>query len=398
MTYTISNLSDAIAREMHGQETDRIQSLYETAYDAALILMGELDLKETQRKVQISPQVFDDVNIYSCPTDYRSPIDIYPTSGRVLGSENQEDFRRTSQHEFSMRKNNEAPLLSEKWLNGTRFLLLQKYPSTGKKIQLENFDSLTGFTEGGDISNLVINSLEYYEGYGSLSFDLSGSTGAGTLEKTISSQDLTNYRLLGSCFIKVVIPSGYSSRFTSFTIKHGNDSSNYWSGTVTTQHDGTVFQDGMNLLRFDWNSATETGTVDETVMDYMKIEVNYTAGTEIPKVLFDDFNIQLGTMYDLEYCSNYLFRTSAGVWIEKPTSDDDIINLSQESYRIFVDIASMLALGEISSMEAEYKRITERLGYPVDPNNIFKGSIGNYKKQNPSQKPVQTSIIYDYDV
>lgn len=396
--YTIENLKQAIEREMHGRTVDRLQDVYETAYDAALILMSSCDLKESQRTTQISPQLFDDVYAYSAPADFKSIIDVYPTEGRRKGYENQEDFRRTGQKEFSMRGSIEAPMVSEKWLNGARFLLLRKYPSMGQRVQLESFDSETGVTEIGDVGTLATNRLTFWEGSASLSLELSGATGSGAIEKTLSSQDLTNYKLLSSWFIKVYIPSGFSSRFTSFTIQHGNSNGVDWSKTVTTQHDGTAFRDGMNLLRFDWSSASESGTVDETVMDYMRLTFTYSSGTAIPGVLVDDFNIQMGTMYDLDYYSNYLFMSNAGVWKEKPTEDTDRIMLSTDSYRIFADLASMLACGEVKSLEDDFKRLSKRVGYPVDPDRPFAGLLGEYKRMNPSQRPVHTTITRDYGV
>jgi len=398
MPYTISNLASAIEREMHGRTTDRLQDLFETAYQAGLILLSHCDLKENQRSVQISPQVFDGVDLYSSPEDYKAPIDIYPTGGRKFGSEEEENFRRTSQHEFSMRNSQEAPMISEKWRNGTRFLLLRKYPSTGKKVQLENFDSITGITASGDAGTIATNTLLFWEGAASLSLELSGATGTATIAKDLTSQDLTNFRLLSSWFVKVYIPSGFSSRFTSFTLKHGNDSGVNWEKTVTTPHDGTAFHDGMNILRFDWSSATQNGTVDEAAMDYMDLTFTYSVGSAIPGVLVDDFNIQLGTMYDLDYYSNFLFTSEAGVYLEKPTALTDRIMLSSESYNIFAEIAAMLACREVRSLQDDYDRLSKSVGYPVDQNDPFKGSLGNYKRMNPSERPVLTTAYHDFGV
>ncbi len=399
--YTIENLKQAIEREMHGRTVDRLQDVYETAYDAALILMSSCDLKESQRTTQISPQLFDDVYAYSAPADFKSIIDVYPTEGRRQGYENQEDFRRTGQKEFSMRGSIEAPMVSEKWLNGARFLLLRKYPSMGQRVQLESFESDASLSEyqDGDFTSVSINRLNFLEGAGSMSMTLgSGQSGGAISSILLSPQDLTNYRLLGSWFLKVFIPSGFSSRFTSFTIQHGSDSDNYWYKEVTSQHDGTVFKDGWNILRFDWSTSTQNGVVDETAMKYFGFSTTYSAGSDIPGFLVDDFNIQMGTMYDLDYYSNYLFMSEAGTFKEKPDADTDRIMLSTESYRIFADLASMLACGEVKSLEDDFKRLSKRVGYPVDPDRPFAGLLGEYKRMNPSQRPVHTTITRDYGV
>lgn len=399
MSYTISQFKDSISRELHGRTTDRLQDVYETAYDASLILLSEIDPKETERMVQVSPQVFDDVDVYSSPADFKSAIDLVPSAGLTPGFEYQEDFRRTSQRQFGQRRNNEAPLLSEKWINGTRFLLIRKYPRTGSKILVESFDSTSGFTAYPDLNTLSANTLNFLEGSASLGFSLDGLNGYGGFEKTVTSQDLTDYEGLAAWFYKVYIPSGYSSRITSFDFSHGSDSSNYFYSSISTQFDGTAFKDGWNIIRVDWSDDVgEFGTVDVTTMSYISFSVYYTVGTAIPGFLIDDLTIQLGTMYDLHYHSNYLFQSTAGTWLERPTADDDIINLSSDSYKIFTDIGALCAMSEVSSKEKEYKKISDRVGWPVQENNRFAGSLGAYKRSNPSQRIMQTEVLHDFGV
>lgn len=401
MSYTIANFSDGLAREMHGRSTNRLQDVYETAYEAAQILLAELDPKETERTVQITPQLFDNVDAYSSPQDFKAALDLYPSGGRQSGFEYEDDFRRTDQREYSQRRSFEAPLMSESWVNGTRFLLLRKYPRTGNVITLDSLDDDSGWTAGGDAGSLAENTLNFLEGSAALQVTLTYSTGTGYIEKTtLTSQDLTDFRLLGACFYKVFIPSGFSARFSSFNLRWGNDTSTqYWNKSVTAAHDGTAFKDGWNILRFDWSSATETATaVDETAMDSARLSAVITSGSDIPGVLFDDLNIQLGTMYDLRYYSNFLFRNTSGTWLEKPTATDDIVNLSTDLYSTFKDIGAMCAMSEISSMDKDYEKIQKRLGYPYDERDPFKGSIGRYRRMYPSQRPTQTHILHDFGV
>ena len=112
----MSDFQNAVEREMHGRTVARLQDVNETAYQAGLILLSEIDPKETQRIAQI--QVFDDVDEYVPPEDYKSMVDFLPSGGRQDGSEFESDFRRTGQREFSMRHAYDAPLFSEKWVLG----------------------------------------------------------------------------------------------------------------------------------------------------------------------------------------------------------------------------------------------------------------------------------------
>jgi hypothetical protein len=103
-------------------------------------------------------------------------------------------------------------------------------------------------------------------------------------------------------------------------------------------------------------------------------------------------------MYDLPYYSNCLFRSTTGTWKEKPTADSDIINLSTDSYKIFQDLCAMMAMSEISSMEKDYERISKRVGWPTDSNDMFKGALGAYRRANPSERLTSTTILHNFSV
>lgn len=390
MTYTIATLAAHIERELHGRTTDRLQDVYETAYQAGLILLSHTDPKETQRTTQITPQVFDDVTLYASPADFKAYIDVHPNNG--VRTQN----TRVGQNEHATSSN--APLIAEQWRDGARYLLIKKYPQTGRKVVIENFDTTDGLTTGGDAGALSTNALNTREGATSIETELSGATGTATIEKTVTTQDLSVYRLLSSWFLHVYIPAGQKSRFVSFTLKHGNSDGVDWGKTVTTQHNGAAFNDGWNLLRFDWSTATQSGSVDETAMDYMKITITYSAGTAIPGVLLDNLNIQMGDIYDLDYYSNYLFMNSSGTFLEKPSDATDIIALSSDSYNLYASIASMLACKEVRSLEKEYERLAREIGYPVDPRNQFAGTLGMYRRMNPSERPILTTQTYNFSV
>jgi len=92
------------------------------------------------------------------------------------------------------------------------------------------------------------------------------------------------------------------------------------AATVSTQADGTAFQDGWNFL-FSRDTATTTGSPTNLLNTYRKFTVNYTVGTAIPGCIIDSWTNSLGNLYEAEYYSEYMFRTAAGIWISKPTDD-----------------------------------------------------------------------------
>jgi hypothetical protein len=71
-------------------------------------------------------------------------------------------------------------------------------------------------------------------------------------------------------------------------------------------------------------------------------------------VSFCQIQNSLGFLFDIEYYSKYLFRTSTGTWKETTDSDSDIINLDTESYNIFLYQAAFLAVQQALGQDAGY--------------------------------------------
>ena len=154
---------------------------------------------------------------------------------------------------------------------------------TAQKVA--TFDSLTA--DGGtwlsdgtdsDAENEAAETVEMTEGVGSVKFDVDVSNSANnraTLSSTITSMDFTDWDDIGSLTLDVYIPDAtYSS---SVTLYWGNSSTVYFSLAKTTDAQGNTIADGWNTFKFDWPDATETGTVDVTLIDYIRVDVNYTA-------------------------------------------------------------------------------------------------------------------------
>jgi len=150
--------------------------------------------------------------------------------------------------------------------------------------QIATFDSTTSDggtwaadTTNSDATNVAANTDTYKQGAGSLSFDLdvsqSGNNRA-TISGTTSSFDLSAYLDHGYFIFWMYIPD--STYTSSVTLYWGSDSSNYWSVTATTDAEGNAIADGWNKFSFAWADATKTSSPDESAIDYIRIDLNYT--------------------------------------------------------------------------------------------------------------------------
>ena len=149
------------------------------------------------------------------------------------------------------------------------------------------------------------------------------------------------------------MPYGMSSAIPFMNT--GSGSTAYWSATATTPHDQDSFKDGWNLIAFNWNGATETGTVDPTAIDYLRVTITYD-GTADTDIMVDKISASTGEIWETEYYSKYLFRNAAGTWINKPTADTDIVNLDEDSYNILLFILSYLVTQKIQVEDGVFDR------------------------------------------
>ena len=356
LTVTLAQLKSDIAGKMKGTSIREVKDFYGTAASAANRMLSRIDTEETRRTATLATPFWDNVNDYALATDYKGMIDIRPQTGRQ-DQPGLSHYGQTTPRQFNERLDSSS--FSIRWNSMVRTLRAQRLPS-GNVVTMDAFDSATGngtWTAEGDASGLYAEPLNYVEGNGSLGFNLSGATGAGDIvNSTGAVTDLSLNRYEDASMLFVYIPVGTSARFTSFSLRRGSSASAYISQTVTTKADGTAFTDGWNFLLFQWATGTTTGIPDDTQNTYRRFGIAYTVGTAINGVLVDNWTDSIGSLYEIEYYSEYLFRNAAGSWIQTPTDDTDLVNVSPASYEILkvemmIEITKQIRTGQI--MESE---------------------------------------------
>lgn len=154
---------------------------------------------------------------------------------------------------------------------------------------------------------------------------------------------------------------------TNFILRWGNSSTVYWHRTVTTASDGNTFKDGWNFLRFDWNGATEVGTVDVTAMDFLRLTVTKSASLAADTDWrVDDIVVRNGRIYDVIYYTKYGWTDSSDTYIEDSTTTTDLVVADTDEIDLIATKAAEYASQELKDYEdvrfqqAEYDRLKGR--------------------------------------
>jgi len=388
MSKTIGNIKSVISSRLHGTSLNKIGDFNLLCKDTAEIILNRIDLQENIRQTTIPNAVYDQVYDYALPADFKAPVSLNTQANNIDNS----NLARTYSKQFNnQKKNNQFAIV---WRDMVQFLRFARYLRT--PIILDKADSITEngtWSVGGNGSNILLDTYDFISGIGALKCDIS-SPGA-----VVSVQMLI-----------------------------GNDSSNYYSKTITAGH-FDAFTTGWNLLRFNLSDATPTGSVNMATIKYLKFLVTYntnqtayfektltthvdmsvdnykTSGAVFAYMNFgtkdsltvlklDNITAHIGTLYDINYYSNYLFRTSAGVWIEEPTSDTDLINLSPLSYKIFeAELSKMITQqiqGSIGGFDFAYWNLQ------LEGNDNQEGLYDQYARQYPSEREEGQSNYYNF--
>ena len=350
MAFTIADLKSDLEGVLHGTTLNKVRNLTELIYRASRQVLLDCDPPETERIQNIENALYDDVTRYAIPSDLKGNkvIDVRPQVSRSLN----DNFSQRYGEEFDLYKSDNTVAIEHD--DGTKFVRIKKVLNQG--VLINGCDSLTAngtWAASGTASNLTVDSVYYESGAASLNFDLTASASDAILENSTMTQvDLTNHDEKSSLFIWLYIPT--TARITNVILRWGNDSSNYWSATATAAFDGTAFRTGWNLLRYDWNGATETGTVDPARVDYIRLTITRADATADTDLRLDSIYSRLPSIYEMVYYSNSLFRSTSGTFKEKPTLDTDIINMSADGYNLLVDQASILTGQQVQGKDGSF--------------------------------------------
>lgn len=353
MSYSVLNLKQDLTGVMHGTQLNNIQNLNGIINRSARQLLLDLDPQETKRILQFTNPIYNGVVDYPIAADVKGNklIDIRPQVNRLP----RDVWTQAYNQAFDIAKSNvfSSPNMFTLNFNSGLKTIRINAPYLSAPVVQNSVDSITSngtWAVGGGASNLAIDSQNYVQSQGSLSFNL--PSGAGYIENsTMSQTDLTKYLNQGALFVWVYMPT--ASQFTSVNLRWGSDAANYYSVTSTQTQQGTAFQNGWNIIQFNWLGAAVTGSPVVTATDYLRVTCNTTAIQTAAKV--DYITVSLGNYMEYEYYSKFLFRNSStGVFQETVLDDADLINLDTDSYNILFNCVAYLTTQQQQGLDASF--------------------------------------------
>lgn len=368
---TVNQLKTILGRKFRGANIDDVQGIsdYSLFEEAGNNLLSHIDPYETVRHSEVN--LFNQIYDYASPTDLKGKkiLDIRPQ-----GRRESTDFRQTYTEDFDRDKEFQNDWFSVEFDEGTKFVRINK--DVSNSLTVTDTES-TSYTAGVGVTNIAEDTILKLNGEKSIRFDV--ALGQNLITFAGTALDMTQHEQKSSLFLETYLPD--SSIITSIKVRIGSSDANYYEITGVI-HYGTV-RNGINLYRFDWNGATETGTVDIANVDYVRYEITTTAiDTD---VRIGTLSSKLPTPMEMLYYSNALFRPASGTtWLSKPTQDTDIINLETEAQNLFVYEACLIIADDLQ-YEAEAQKFRTHLGIDGLGQMTGQGLYGSYKKDKPSE-------------
>jgi len=378
-TRTITNLKQDIQAKLHGTSLNKVQNFLGVVNESARTIMGDVDPLELKRTQAITNAIYSDVFNYPLPADVQTNriIDIRPQVNRSVS----ENVTYVYDARFDQFKTDNT--FNVDYNQGVKTLRLSKAINDGQTLnECDTITSNGTWSVGDDATNLTNDSLNFVSGNGSLNFDTDGSgTTASLSNSTMTAVDLEDVEDQSTMFAWVYMPVA----ITNATLTWGSSSAAHWAATVTANHDSTSFQIGWNLLAFEWNGATETGTPDSSAVDYLKMSITYDGAADTDYRL-DSIVSRLGSIWEAKYYSSYAFRTSAGIWKEDASLDSDLINFDQEAYNLLLEQIIIKVAPNIQGEDA---------GFDLQTNlEAYKQHIASYKRRYKSESQKPKSVYY----
>lgn len=381
--YTQSQLLSDINAEIHGKigmissQTDFVNSVVREVHN-------DVTIRSTRRRADLAPNLFPEIYQYACPSDLRDYkiIDIPAQAKRYDGH-----FKLVPTEQFSVRPDLGDIAIDD--YNGVRTLLINsEVPAKSQLIaELDSTTSGGGTWEAfGDAENVARDGDDFIKGSGSISFDISnaGGTTAGLQNAALNTFDITDF-LGGDSAVFVWVKINSTTGITNFILRLGNDASTYYSKTITARSDGNAFESGWNLLRFDLTSLSETGSVADTAIDYAALYMTKTAGKiSETDYKFDWLTTLSGKRHYVQYISRFPWTTSAGVWIEKSTSAQDLLAADTSEYELFVKRGKYKGL-QFTNADQNDKD---------EAKQDYLNAVASYASQNPDESKVMISTYH----
>lgn len=384
--YTYASLKASINARIHNKIG--LVATPRTIINDVVTEVSGLGLRSTKKKATLAPNLFNDIYQYAAPGDIDGSnlIGIQPQS---MDRDRNNIWELVTEEEFDIRKQSDTNLVAFADHTFVRSLLISSRNSDLLELSIATIQGLTGdsstgasWAAFGNADTLATDTYNFIKGNGSLSFNLTtGGTTSGVVLTTVNTFDLTKYKSAGSVFSWAYMTT--ASNITNVKLRLGNSASVYYELTATTANDGAAFVNGWNLIRFDFNTKTTTGTPADTTCNYAAIYFTKVAGTVDTGYRFNWLNAKQGSISNLIYYSSSSWESNAGTFLGDSTVDSDYLVADVDEYGLFVE-KGVEVLGMAAREYVDARLAADR----------YKELARDYKMRYPTESLQLTSTYY----
>jgi len=329
---TVAQYKDSVAALLSGIDLSNIDNLNGALERAARTLVQKADVPEASgiQNITLYSGVFDylcDTRIFGTAINDIRPQGISRNYTDDVLKMGQQDFDRTKRFYPS------GTISTFQYQNGTPIIrIVAPFPT--QQLILSTMTDAGDWTAGGGATDLFTDPTFFYQNPASIRFNLAALSSPGTLSTTLQSPvDMTSYLGVAKVFLAVEMPT--ASDITSYTLRLGSDSGNYYSMTTTSGFLGAFTSDEFQLAPFDFSSYTTTGTPDITAIQYIEVRVAYN-GTAQTNMRIGGLFASLPSPAQILYQSAAIFLPSgASQPLTTITDDTDTIILNDAAYTIY---------------------------------------------------------------
>lgn len=397
---TVNNLLSDLNRKISPGNVSNSRDIFGSIAEGTRQFLEEIRPKELSRRVLIENALYDQVRQFSCPEDLdeKKIMQWYK-----LGSHSQVAMRGTDTWNYPMHQvtNREfdsrydrcnAQEFTIEWQTGVKFIKVTDFKYQGG-IVMQTMDSLTdngSWNTFGNTVNLQEDHLNYISGNGSLRFDINNSTNTGGIYNyTMNPIDISDYFTVGKIFTWIDLPNANQLQTVQLDLltNSGNINTDYYSITVNSPHDTTVFQVGWNLMGFpfDLNSMNQVGSPDPKNVIGLRFTFNMNSTLVMNNVRMDNIVMRKGAAFGIQYLSNYVFNdATTGLWQENPIQVSDEIHLAPATYNLLLAYCAVILGQEVFSDTAMNKKgiIFGKIGQLMNERETIKKI---YQKNNKTE-------------
>ena len=195
MSYSVQQLKADLEGVLHGTTTNQIQNLDGVIERAARQLLLDIDPNETIRTAQFSTPVFNTIFDYAIASDVKGTrlIDIYPQVRRLP----RDIWTQAYNQAFDVAKENifnSLNMFTVSFNTGIKTVRINA-PFLNPPVIINQAESITSngtWAVSGTASSLEVDNVNYVQGAGSLSFDVTSGSAILT-NSTMSSIDLSSF-------------------------------------------------------------------------------------------------------------------------------------------------------------------------------------------------------------